>query len=54
VSLIKFPTQIKPSRVTVQLMRVDETVASPLTKHSASRVARQPGMEVDIRIYESQ
>jgi hypothetical protein len=31
MSLIKFPTQIKPSRVTVQLMRVDETVASPLT-----------------------
>jgi hypothetical protein len=31
MSLIKFPTQIKPSRITVQLMRVDETVASPLT-----------------------
>lgn len=31
MSLIKFPSHIKPSRVTVQLMRVDETVASPLT-----------------------
>ena len=31
MSLIKFPTQIKPSRVTIQLQRVDETFASPLT-----------------------
>jgi len=31
MSLIKFPTQIKPARVTVQLSRVDETIASPIT-----------------------
>lgn len=31
MSLIKFPTHIKPSRVTVQLRRVDETISSPLS-----------------------
>jgi hypothetical protein len=31
MSLIKFPSHVKPARVTVQLHRVDETIASPLT-----------------------
>jgi len=31
MSLIDFPNHIKPARVTAQLRRVDETIASPLT-----------------------
>jgi hypothetical protein len=31
MSLIKFPSQIKPSKVDVQLQRVDQIIASPLT-----------------------
>jgi len=31
MSLIKFPTQIPPARLTVALARVDETIRSPLT-----------------------